>query len=245
MPKSIQVADKLCFVAAEARQQDLNGVVSTTSAEPGKKSSFGPEIGDAIERAFGILIGVVAVFWVVEIADRLLPGSFERWGIRPRSVRGLSGIIFAPFIHAGWWHLISNTIPFVILGMLVISSGLERWINVSVISALISGLGVWLLGSSSSVTVGASGVIFGYLGYLLSRGFFERKPISILIGIVAFMTYGGMVWGVLPTRPDVSWQGHLFGFIGGVVAARLVTMKPAKSSSAASGAAGPSTKFDL
>lgn len=189
------------------------------------KRSFTPSIGDAVEKAFGFLVGVVAVFWVIELADRILPGNFERWGIRPRSGRGLVGVVAAPFLHGSWGHLIANTIPFVILGLLVLSGGLDRWVNVSIISALVSGLGVWLFSGSNSITVGVSGVIFGYLGYLLSRGFFERRPVAILIGVVALMGYGGMVWGVLPSRPDVSWQGHLFGFLGGVLAARLLTLK--------------------
>jgi len=172
-------------------------------------------------RPFLVVFAVAAVMWMVEIIDLLPSTSFDRWGIRPRQFEGLFGIVTAPFLHAGFGHLISNTIPFLVLGCIIAAAGVQRFVQVTVLVGLIAALGTWLIGPSGTVHIGASGIVFGYLTYLLTRGVFERKLGHIAIGLLVLFFYGGILWGLLP-RPGISWQGHLFGAIGGVVAARVV-----------------------
>ena len=170
-----------------------------------------------------VAVGVlVAVQWVSEIVDFFVKHRLDKYGVRPHQLLGLRGIAFAPFLHAGFNHLIGNTVPFVVLGVLIALGGMRQYVSVTVIVAFISGLGMWLFGSSNQVHIGASGVVFGYLGYLLVRGLFARNVRQILLGVVVAAVYGGLLWGVLPTNSGISWQGHLFGAIGGVVAARLL-----------------------
>lgn len=172
-------------------------------------------------RSFTVVAVLVAIMWAVEILDLLPHTNFDAWGIRPRELRGLVGIPLAPFLHAGFGHLIGNTIPFLVLGCVIAVSGTQRYVQVTVISAVVSGAAVWLLGASHSDHIGASGVIFGYLTYLLARGFFERKVTYLLVGVAVLVAYGGILWGVIP-KEGISWVGHIFGAVGGVVAAWVV-----------------------
>lgn len=172
-----------------------------------------------------ILGGFIAIFWVVEICDRVIfGGSLDRFGILPHTIIGLRGILFAPFLHGGFAHLIANTLPFLILGWLVMLQETRDFFTVTGITMLVGGLGTWLFGGSS-VHIGASSLIYGYFGFLLLRGYFERNFASIFLSVVVFFFYGSIVWGVLPSDPRISWQGHLFGFIGGILAARLIGRK--------------------
>lgn len=175
-----------------------------------------------------ILGGLVGVMWALEIVDLALGGALNSFGIRPHSLIGLRGIFFAPFLHGNFAHLIANTIPFLVLGWFVMLQETSDFFLVSAIAMLVGGLGTWLFGSANSVHIGASGVIFGYLGFLLARGYYERNLPSIFLAIIVGVFYGGAIWGVLPTQPGISWEGHLFGFIGGILAARLFA-KPKKS----------------
>ncbi|WP_437666201.1 rhomboid family intramembrane serine protease [Sorangium sp. So ce1182] len=170
-----------------------------------------------------LLGGFVALLWSIEILDAVVfRGSLDALGIRPRTVPGLVGIALAPLLHGGFAHLAANTLPFVGLGWLIMLRKKRDLLLVTLVAALVGGLGVWLLGAPSSVHIGASGVIFGYFGFLLLRGWFERSALSIALSLVVGLVYGGMIWGVLPTRMGISWEGHLFGFLGGVLAARLL-----------------------
>ncbi|KYF78215.1 rhomboid family intramembrane serine protease, partial [Sorangium cellulosum] len=170
-----------------------------------------------------LLGGFVALLWAIEIVDFLIfRGSLDALGIRPRTVPGLAGIALAPLLHGGFAHLAANTLPFLGLGWLIMLRRTSDLVLVTLLSALVGGLGVWLTGSPSSVHIGASGVIFGYFGFLLLRGWFERSAVSIALSLGVGLFYGGMIWGVLPTRMGISWEGHLFGFLGGVLAARLL-----------------------
>jgi membrane associated rhomboid family serine protease len=170
-----------------------------------------------------ILGGFVAIFWLVELIDLFIFQShLDNFGIAPHTLIGLRGIIFAPFLHGGLGHLIANTLPFLVLGWLVMWQRTSDFFIVTPIIMLVGGLGTWLFGSPSSVHIGASGLIYGYFGFLLLRGFYERNIASILLSLVVFFLYGGIIWGVLPTDPRISWQGHLFGFMGGVLAARFL-----------------------
>jgi len=170
-----------------------------------------------------ILGGFVAIMWVLELVDIIFfKQALNAYGIFPREIIGLRGILFAPFLHVGLPHLISNTIPFLVLGWFVMLQETSDFFIVTAITMLVSGVGVWLFGATG-FHVGASGVIFGYLGFLLTRGYFERNFPSILLSIIVGIFYGGAIWGVLPMRHGVSWEGHLFGFIGGVIAASFLT----------------------
>lgn len=165
--------------------------------------------------------GMLGVMWGLEIVD-LVPGTdLDRWGIQPRTARGLLGIPLAPFLHSGFGHLLANTLPFAVLGAFIALGDAARFVQVTIVVAVVSGLGTWLVASPGTVHIGASALVFGYLTYLVVRGFFAAKPLWILGGILALMLYGGILWGLLP-RPGISFTGHLFGAVGGVVAAWYV-----------------------
>ncbi len=176
-----------------------------------------------------ILGGLIALAWSIQGINGLTHRSLVQFGITPRTIDGLWGILFAPFLHGNWAHLSANTVPFLILGWLVMLYGVGDFGFTTVIAAAVAGLGSWAFSPPSTVTVGASGVIFGYLGFLLLRGFFERSLISILVSIGVGSLYGGLVIGVLPSEQGVSWQGHLFGFIGGILAAWLLARRRSSS----------------
>ena len=170
-----------------------------------------------------ILGGIVAFMWFLEIVDQFfLRGALDIYGIIPHRTIGLRGILFAPFLHGNFFHLAANTVPFVTLGWLIMLRETSDFFIVSAITMLVGGLGVWLTGPSNSVHIGASGVIFGYLGFLLLRGYFERSIISIALSLIVGFFYGSLIWGVLPSQIGISWQGHLFGFMGGAIAARFL-----------------------
>jgi membrane associated rhomboid family serine protease len=138
----------------------------------------------------------------------------------PRTLEGLRGIVFAPFIHANVAHLVANTVPLLVLGWLVLLRDARHFIPVTLLSMLGAGLCAWLLGAPGSVHIGASGVVFGYFGFLLLAGWFARSLASIAISAVVTIAWGGLVLGVLPGQPGISWQAHLGGFIGGALAAK-------------------------
>ncbi len=187
-----------------------------------------PRLGLAdAARPFVIVALVTSLMWAEELVDLLPHTNFDRWGIRPRQVDGLVGIPLAPFLHAGFAHLIGNTLPFLILGGIVAASGVARFFQVAVIVALCSGVGTWLFGAANSDHIGASGVVFGFLTYLVARGIFARKPSYLIVGVVVAFFYGGILWGLVP-KPGISWTGHLFGAIGGIAAARVLHGEPRK-----------------
>jgi len=170
-----------------------------------------------------LLFGLLAVMWVVEGVDFLLPVvDLDPYGIRPRTERGLLGILLSPFLHAGFGHLISNSLPFLVLGGLVMTGGRRQFLLLSLWVTVIGGGGVWLLGGSGTVHLGASLVIFGYLGFLLSRGIVERSIGGVLVSLGLLFGYGGMLLGVLPGQPGISWLGHLCGFLAGIAGAVLI-----------------------
>lgn len=177
----------------------------------------------SIVRELTILTISIAIFWILEILDFFIfRGSLDRYGIQPQAWIGLRGIIFAPFLHGGFAHLVANTVPFIILGWLTMIQETSDFIIVSLISGIVGGMGVWLFAPPNSIHIGASILIYGYLGFLLFRGWFQKNIPSIVLSIIVFFLYGGYVWGILPSQMGVSWQGHLFGFLGGVIAARAI-----------------------
>jgi membrane associated rhomboid family serine protease len=173
-----------------------------------------------------VLFWLVAIMWTLELVDLLLfRRSLDALGIRPRSIPGLTGVLVAPFLHGGIGHLVANTVPLLTLGWLVMLRGVQSFVGVTAIVTVLGGLGVWLFARPGTVHIGASILIFGYLGYLMARGYFERSFASILIAIVVGLVYGGALWGILPGQRGVSWEGHLFGFIAGVVAAWALAVR--------------------
>lgn len=169
-----------------------------------------------------ILGALVAVLWGVELFDWLaLHGALDGLGIQPRTLGGLQAVVVAPWLHAGFGHLLANTIPLVVLGWFVMLRRTSDFFIVMLATLLVSGLGIWLFGGAATIHLGISGVIFGLFGYLLARGYYERSVVAIALALVAFLIYGGMVWGMLPLQNGISWQGHLFGFVGGVIVAYL------------------------
>jgi len=170
------------------------------------------------------VIGVLlAVMWAVEIVNAVDGQGLDGDGIHPRSLSGLPGILSAPFLHAGFGHLLGNTIPFAILGLAVALGGARRVIEVTAIVILVAGLGTWLTAGGGTSTIGASGVVFGYAGYLIARGFFTRRMLELAGGAIVALLFGGaLAWDLVP-RSGVSWEDHLFGGIGGILAARLLT----------------------
>lgn len=179
-------------------------------------------LGNELKLQGAILGGFVALIWVLEIIDQVVPGrALDRLGIYPRQMSGVWGILFAPFLHASIAHVAANTIPFVVLGWLVMLRDVRDFFFVTFMAMVIGGLGTWVFGANG-IHIGASGVVFGYLGYLMLRGFFERSVPAIGFSLLVFFLYGGLLWGVLPLQRGISWEGHLFGYIGGVVAAYIL-----------------------
>ncbi len=163
----------------------------------------------------GLLLTMVAAAWAVELFDFFLPGDLDSWGIRPRQLSGLPGVLLSPWLHGGWGHLIANTLTFLGLGFVVLLAEGRRFINTTLILVVVSGLGTWLIGRNA-IHIGASGLIYGYFGYIMGRAIWERRPAWIVIGMVVGVIYGGMIWGILPTRSFVSWEAHLAGLVAGV-----------------------------
>jgi membrane associated rhomboid family serine protease len=165
-----------------------------------------------------LLVSIWILLFIIELVDKFLPGSepLNQLGIRPRSLMGILGIPVAPLLHDGFIHLFENTVPFLILGWLVLLSGIRYFIQVSVAVIVFAGLGTWLFGAPGSVHVGLSSVIFGYFGYLLARGFYERKFSSMLIAAFVGIFYLGMLFQLVSLKAHISWSGHFFGFLGGI-----------------------------
>jgi len=186
------------------------------------------------------IITFVALLYLIELIDQLTatPGhSLDDNGIRPGTTDGLWGIIFAPLLHANWAHLMANTIPLLVLGFLMTLAGLSRFVWATAIIWIVGGFGTWVIGnwgSSCGPTdhIGASGLIFGYLTFLLVFGFFIRKLSHIVIGLVVFVLYGSVLLGAMPVLHQcggVSWQGHLCGAIAGVLAAYMLSSPERKA----------------
>lgn len=175
-------------------------------------------------------VAFVALLWILEIVDVASNNSLDQYGIQPRSDEGLLGILAAPLLHGDWAHLMGNSVPALILLFLVLVSGIGRGLAATAIIWLVGGVGVWLTAPANSITIGASILIFGWLVYLMIRGIWSRSAGEIILGMVLFFLYGGLLLGVLPGQPGISWQGHLFGAIGGGIAAALLS-EPRRSRS--------------
>ena len=167
--------------------------------------------------------GTVALVWAVFVVDVVMGGALLEYGVVPRTVAGLGGLLTMPFLHAGFWHIFGNTVAGVPLALLSMERKRSDFLVVAAVTAVTAGLGAWLFGAAGSVHVGASGVVFGLLGFLMARGFFERRIVPILMSLFVGSVWGSMLIGLVPGLfAGISWQAHLFGFLGGVGVARLL-----------------------
>ncbi|WP_203336290.1 rhomboid family intramembrane serine protease [Nocardioides limicola] len=181
----------------------------------------------AWQRALVWIVGFVALLWLVEAADVVIFGNaLDAQGVRPRSQDGLVGVLFAPLLHFGWGHLIANTGPLLVLGFLILLSGVGRWLMVTLVVWVVGGVGIWVVGAPQSIHAGASILVFGWLIYLMLYGLFSRRLGHLAIGVAVIIYYGGALWGVLPGQSGVSWEGHLFGAVGGGLAAWWLAPEP-------------------
>ena len=171
--------------------------------------------------SFQTLLAIVAAMWVVELANTFMDHRLDEYGILPRTTDGLIGIPLAPFLHGGIGHVFSNTIPLLALGSLTIVLTKRDFVVTTLFIVLVGGAGVWLIGRSD-YHVGASGLVFGYFGFLVARGWFDRRFFTILMAVAVLVLYGSLLFGVLPTQGFVSWEGHLCGLLAGALAARFI-----------------------
>jgi len=167
------------------------------------------------------IFGILFILWIVEAVNHLFGHSLAQYGILPRTQRGLIGILFSPFIHGSFSHLVVNSIPFIILGSLVQFYGKNTIIKISPVIIIVAGFAVWLFGRNA-YHIGSSTLVFGYFGYLIARGWYDRKFSSIFIALFTIVFYGGMFFGILPGSPHISWEGHLAGFISGIACAKYI-----------------------
>lgn len=192
-------------------------IPETESGRPSRASAF--SVGAAL------LLVLVTMMWTVELVDTvLLDERLQANGIVPRQRTSIDGIAYAPFLHLGWAHLIANTVPFLVLGGLVSLWGWRRLVAVTLIIIVVGGGATWLLARSAN-HIGASGVVFGYFGFLIGAVFFERKLWPIVPAAIAVFAYGGAVVAGLAPTDGVSWEGHAFGAIAGLLAAKLTTSR--------------------
>ena len=159
------------------------------------------------------------VVYAVGIVNEITGYSLNDYGIYPREVAGLSGIAVSWALHGSPTHLMNNALPLVILGTFVAVRGQATYIKTTLFVVVVSGTLVWLFGNAA-LHLGASGIVFGYLGYLLARGLVERSPVAVALAFLAVLLYGGILVGVLPGQDGVSWESHLFGFVAGAIASR-------------------------
>lgn len=202
-------------------------MTSRTGASPAPR----PDDKSGWRTGGATVVGFVALLYLVEAVDQVGGHRLDRNGIRPLESDGLWGVLFAPLLHANWAHLLANTGPALVLGFLMTLAGQSRFLLATAIVWLVGGLGTWLIGNVGSACgptdhIGASGLIFGWLAFLVVFGWFIRNIWQILVGLVVLVLYGGILWGAVPVLNvcgGVSWQGHLCGALAGVLAAYLLS----------------------
>lgn len=208
-------------------------------AAPDARRAASPRRGQLQREGIGLLLGIVALMWVVEVINAADSYRLDNDGIYPRNLGRLWGIFTAPFIHENFSpHLLDNTIPLVFMGLIIALSGARRLALVTLIVIVVGGLGTWLIAPAHTVTIGASGVVFGYATYLFARGFFDRSILELLTGLIVGVIWGGALLGSIVPQAGVSWQGHVCGAVGGVVAAFLLRRERPRSGLERSGASG-------
>lgn len=183
--------------------------------------------GDRARAAAKLMVGWVALLWLLEVVDVASGHALDGLGITPRTPSELVDVVPAAFIHFGFAHVAANSVPLLVMGFLAALGGLRRFAAVCALIIVADGLGVWLIAPAHSNTAGASGLIFGLFGYLVVSGVVERRPLGVLAGVLVGAVWGSsIVMGLAPTQTGVSWQGHLLGLMAGVAAAFLLRRKP-------------------
>lgn len=176
-------------------------------------------------RAATLAVAIGAIWLIFAINLFVFGGRLLAFGILPRAEEGLRGVVLAPLLHGSVKHLLANTAGILIFGGLAMLRSRSHFWMVTIVGAIASGIGTWLFGRPA-IHVGASGIVFAYFGYLLFTGFFERRIGSLLLSIAVFFVWGPTIYGILPLERDISWEGHLFGFIGGMLAAWVLAGRP-------------------
>jgi membrane associated rhomboid family serine protease len=199
---------------------------------PARRSPRRPDKYQTQREGLVLLGGIVLLMWLLEVVNTLDSNRLDHDGILARNFGHLWGIFTAPFLHVSFAHLIANTIPFVFMGVIIALHGAKRLALVTLIVIVVGGLGTWLIAPAHSFTVGASGVVFGYAAYLLVRGLFDRSALEVLVGIVVGVVWGGALVSSLVPHYGVSWQGHVCGAIGGVVAAYVLRRERSRATRA-------------
>jgi membrane associated rhomboid family serine protease len=201
-------------MARPVKEQIIGHLVGGTLAREGSGVSI-----RNMRNALIVMVAFLALLWAIQVANWAdgyrLDGSF---GILPHHLARLPDIFTAPFLHVSWQHIEGNSIPLFVLGFLAAYRGIKKFLLVTLVVTIVSGLGVWLF-QSSGLTVGASGIIFGYFGYVLLRGIFDRNILDIVMGVIAGLLYWGILAVAIPGTPGISWIAHLSGLVGGVLAA--------------------------
>lgn len=189
-----------------------------------RTDSPGDRLWQKLKLPIAVLGTLIILMWLSELADGLFfQGSLDQYGIRPRTVTGLYGILWAPFLHGGFGHVMANTMPLLILGsFIILSRNVKDFLTASLFIVLFSGFGTWLVGQNGSVHIGASGLVFGYFGFLVMMAWYDRRIINIVVAALIIFFYGSIIWGIFPRGNGISWQSHFFGLIGGGIAAYLL-----------------------
>lgn len=198
---------------------------ASATPSPGGPAELGR--GARVRAAAGLMLAWVGLLWLLEGIDTVTGHALDTFGIVPRETSELRDVVPAAFTHFGFGHVAANSLPLLVLGFLAALRGIRRFLGVAFVVILVSGLGIWLAAPAHTNTAGASGVVFGLFGYLLVRGFVDRRLLDIAVGLTVAVVYGSILWGALPTAQGVSWQGHLFGLLGGMAAAFLFRERPA------------------
>jgi membrane associated rhomboid family serine protease len=206
------------------------------------KWDLGAEVGQSAEeilaearKALTVMLGVIALLWVLQIANWADSyGLDQHFGILPRDIFRLPDILSAPFLHFSWTHIEANSGPLFVFGFLAAFRGVKRFLGVTAVVVVTSGLGVWLFQSSGELTVGASGVIYGYFGYVVVKGLFDRRLLDVAVGVVMALSFAYILVAVVPGTPGVSWIGHLSGLVGGVFSGWLFRSRRSASPAASS-----------
>jgi len=170
---------------------------------------------------------LVVLIWVIEFINSYFGHALNAFGIYPREISTLPGIVLWPFLHGSFQHLGMNTTPLLFMGFFVALRGSWIFTKTTLLILIIGGIGVWCFGRSA-YHIGASGLVFGYFGFLVTIGIYERSISSLAIASITLFYYGGLILGILPTSSFVSWEGHLFGLVAGILSARLMALRPSK-----------------
>ncbi|WP_372343628.1 rhomboid family intramembrane serine protease [Streptomyces sp. KL116D] len=183
--------------------------------------------GERAVTAGKVMVGWVALLWLLEVVDVASGHALDRFGIQPRDPSELADVVPAAFIHFGFGHVAANTVPLLVLGFIAALSGVRRFLAACALIVVADGLGVWLVAPAHTNTAGASGLIFGLFGFVLLSGFVERRPLGIVAGLLVAAYWGTtFLAGLSPANEGVSWQGHLIGLVAGVAAAFVFRRGP-------------------